>query len=328
MKKTIIKIIFFIVIVVPYSSEAFESEITVEEKGLYGTIISGAGIASIQRSLLSTGSSEYISTLNLQEKTDAEIILIPEIDIELGYKISSTDISVSTTISEEVSDYFSGFNFSITVSQSLGVAGLVSVELDFSMSEVWKDPYLAGEIREITDSSNTGVDITYDEIFKLPVSINWGYVETDVKNDVAGSGSSNLRRDGYEYSAGVDIPAFSFGKNRGLVSYSYLNGVYKGRSNSFEGQSISFMHELDMTRWTLSTCVTHEIKDYKAVHPVFNKKREDTEYSLMTELIYNEPFGNKGWFVSMTGATGWRDSNIYFFEESGSFIGCSAGYNL
>jgi hypothetical protein len=65
--------------------------------------------------------------------------------------------------------------------------------------------------------------------------------------------------------------------------------------------------------------------DYDDKHPVFNKTRNDTNYSVFGMLTRSDLFGQDFLFATLTAGYRYRDSNISFLEAQTFLIGAMIG---
>lgn len=295
------------------------------EAGFFGSIMLGSGMWRGQPSLLDASeSNKRINSLEDTAKKKNEVI--PMFDFQAGYIAEDTGTWISTHLSDSLSLMEDGIIPSVTVGQYLEELGSVSLSVSRHKLDIWKDPYLVGADRQKTVETDLSVELTYENILTLPVSLSLSYTKTDIKDDIAGKNNPTLARNGTIYTSELVFPLLFFKHNSIMGEISYSSGDIDGKSNRYDGYSFSLIHELDMKSWSISSSFTIDRKIYDGIHPVFNKTRKEDEHTFMTEYIRHDPFGYKNWFVNVNGIISDTDPNIKFFERSDMIVGAGVGY--
>ena len=295
--------------------------------GFFGRVFLGGGVSSGKPSLLEyDDDNKTISSLDDTPGNTTQGV--PLIDLEVGYRFDTTGTWVSMNVMEELSEVESSVIGNLTLGQSLGALGEITLYMARTRGDVWEDPYLVGAERKDTKGTDLSLGLSYDEVLGTPVTLHVDFTRTRIKNDVVGEATETLARNGYSVTTGVMIPLFFGERSAVMGGVDYTRGAYKGASNSYDGYAVSLMHQLAMDGWGLATQISGGQRRYDAVHPTFGKKRDEYEWGISSEYTYEEPFGYTHTFVQVRGVVGETRGNISFFETSSTMVGVGLGYNF
>ena len=147
----------------------------------------------------------------------------------------------------------------------------------------------------------------------------------DVNVDDIGDRFKDLERDGYIHNAEVKYD-FQLGQSVSLIPGFELSiGDIDGEANAYTGYQfgLGFRKFSKLYQLMLKTAIGWD--DYDDKHPVFNKTRNDTNYSVFGMLTRSDLFGQDFLFATLMAGYRYRDSNISFLEAqtflSGAMIG-------
>jgi len=134
-----------------------------------------------------------------------------------------------------------------------------------------------------------------------------------------------LERDGYIHNAEVEY-GIRLGQSMSLAPGFELSiGDIDGEANAYKGYhfGLGFRKFSKLYQFMLKAKVGWD--GYDDRHPVFNKTRNDTNYSAFGMFTRSNLFGQDYLFGTLTAAYRYRDSNISFLEAqtflSGALIG-------
>ena len=215
---------------------------------------------------------------------------------------------------------------------SLGIVQPLSdgSRLDISVfanpfSEVWQDPYLANANRKETDKTVFGARFDYDRILGSRFNFAYSFSREDVDEDDIGDRFDDLERDGFVHSAEVEY-GFRLGRSISLVPGFELNfGDMDGEANAYTGYNFSLGLRKFSEHYQIMLKASVGWHDYDDRHPIFDKTRNDTHYSVFGMLTRNTLFGKDRLFGTLMAGYQYRDSNIGFLEArtiiGGAMIG-------
>jgi hypothetical protein len=193
------------------------------------------------------------------------------------------------------------------------------------LSEVWRDPYLTNTSRKETREYNYGTRFAYEEIFGTGFNLSYAFSRIDVNVDDIGDRFKDLERDGYIHNAEVNYD-FRLGQSVSLIPGFELSiGDIDGEANAFTGYQFGVGIRKFSKLYQLMLKAAIGWDDYDDKHPVFNKTRNDTNYSVFGMLTRSDLFGQDFLFATLMAGYRYRDSNISFLEAqtflSGAMIG-------
>ena len=101
-----------------------------------------------------------------------------------------------------------------------------------------------------------------------------------------------------------------------------------GESNSYNGYKIKLEYMRTKDDYILNAFVSADKKDYDKMHPIFNKTRDETEYSATAIFTLLNPFDYDKFFTNFIVGYSYSDSNIDFFDKRTYVGGIAIGYNF
>ena len=216
----------------------------------------------------------------------------------------------------------------LSATQFMGAYGSLTLGFGYSENDVWADPFLVNTARPVTDMESFIYLIAWDEIMDSPFSLSYELESIDIDNDLSGRRNRDLARDGeiHTFTAGSGL--YEDGTHSVSASLHYTMGDMTGKSYSFDGFGTGLSHTVHGDGWELETGAQITIRDYDAVHPEFNKTRDEKEYTLGTAYTLFEPFGWKNYFITMFGSYTVNDSNIKFYDSDVVCTGMAVGYSF
>lgn len=281
------------------------------------------GIYMRQANNYSTDSSARINDLNTAAPTKSTTRPFALINLSTGYG-ENNRLYLKTDIEQmEDTNIYAGTQIPLT---NRGNRLDIAVFTSPFFGEVWKNPYKTGSDREETDVIKYGIKIALSDVLNTSLNVSFKATVVDVDDDEIGRIYSNLRRDGSMYAVKGEY-RFSLTSNLFLIpSLDLTRGDFDGQSNSFYryGAGIKFIYT--QGNITLVPMIRYAFTNYDETHPIFDKKREDSQYLAALMATYSEPFGFHNFFIRIIGGYGTTDSNITFCDATGKFIGLTVGY--
>jgi len=302
-------------------SIAFAAEPAEKSEGFSGRISAGAGYMTSTDQLKTTDENKRIDSLS--GDADWYDKFMPLALFNLSYTFAASGRQVYFGTPPELSG---------PPGLSLGFVQPFSdgSKLDLSVfthlfSEVWRDPYLTETGRKESRVYNYGTRLAYDQILGTGFKLSYAFSRVDVNVDDIGDRFNDLERDGCMHNAEVEYD-FRLGQSMSLVPGFELSiGDIDGKANAYTGYKFGMGFRKFSKSYQLMLKAAIGWDDYDDTHPVFNKTRNDTNYSVFGMFTRSDLFGKDDLFGTLMAGYRYRDSNIGFLEAqtflSGAMIG-------
>lgn len=315
--KTISAVLFIFVVSCPYVFTQYGQA----EGGFSGSIMIGGGVVGGKPSQLDVGDdNKKVDDLNKRSESESEPV--PIVDFSLSYEFASTGTTVF------VGTDSGSLGVGAGVSQSLGDIGTFTITTGYSKDEVWKNPYIVGLDRKETDVESVSLDLSYEEILGTGAQLSYSYRSLDVDKDIIGESNRDLERDGAIHSGSFGY-AFMFDESNILIpGMTYTKGDMDGKSNSFDSYSLDLTYVLQKQSFSIETAFSAGRSEFDKTHPVFDKIREEDEYSIISTLTLLNPLGFENYFITFIAGGNYTDSNVDFFDSAAGLLGMGIGYRF
>ncbi|NOH98730.1 DUF2860 family protein [Vibrio sp. 99-70-13A1] len=191
--------------------------------------------------------------------------------------------------------------------------------------EVWDDPYAIGQKRKETDLSGNVARIQLSRIMGSNFHVDMAAGESDVENEQ--SGLKGLGLTDAQRALMKRERKYYYFKTRYQHMLNNGSGLLTPSLNVFssdsEGDALSFFSigaEISLAKrfnkHGIALTVNADNREYDAVNPIFNKKREDKDLGVFLAYEYSGILGYKDWSaVSFIGARS-TESNIEYYDYS------------
>ncbi len=292
-----------------------------EAEGFSGRISAGAGYMTSTDQLKTTDENKRIDSLS--GDADRYDSFIPLALFHLRYTFAESGRQVYFGTPPE---------FSGPPGLSLGFVQPFSdgSRLDLSVftqlfSEVWRDPYLTNTSRKETREYNFGTRLSYEEILGTGSKLSYAFSRVDVNVDDIGDRFNDLERDGYVHEAEVEYD-FRLGPGITLTPGFELSiGDIDGEANAYTGYQFGLGLRKFSKSYQLMLKAAVGWDDYDDTHPIFNKTRDDTNYSVFGMFTRSDLFGIDYLFGTLMAGYRYRDSNIDFLNAKSFLSGAMIG---
>ncbi|MEA3432124.1 MAG: DUF2860 family protein [candidate division WOR-3 bacterium] len=322
MKKTIFVLCFTFLTFMSITASAQEGD-RHEENGFSARIEAGAIWINTTDQLFVDDKNEKTDNLNDEADSFSTTMPLVMFDLRYAFQGSDTEVYLGTPFED------SGIALTLGMAQTF----IDKSKLDLSvfskiMAEVWKDPYIAGVARDDTDIKDVGFTIDYDRILDTGLNLYYRYNLLDVDEDVIGTRFNDMKRDGIIHTTGLGYTIDLDESNTIIPGLEYSKADMDGESNSYNGCKIKLEYKLMKNDYILNAFVSVDKKDYDKMHPIFNKTRDETEYSAIAIFTLLNPLGYDKFFTNFIAGYGYSDSNIDFFDKRTYLSGITIGYNF
>lgn len=277
---------------------------------------------------LNPGSSKKIIT-NLDNSADKELATVPIILPALKYYPDKAKPLHYTLTSRPPIEESGNFALSFGAASVIEQIADVSVALFIApFGELWKNPYLTDTPRDETDNGKYGGYLALDKILATSFRTALSYYRNDVEDDIIGAITPQLARDGNIFTASlgyaVDIvPTFSL-----TPALSYSLGDHDGEASSYSSYGIKLGVRYFSGKMALFPEISYRYTEFDAIHPLFQKKREENKFSLNVMLQYADPFGMEDFVFSAVAGYSIGDAGIDFFDTESARLGLSMVYRF
>jgi hypothetical protein len=302
------------------ATTATADEKSSEPSELYGDIQVGVGIMSGHPSGLDVLNSKK-SRDDLYSKGQRHSEGIAFLSGNIGYTFKEIGTTLGVGIRTEGPLYFS-------LSHEFESVADMTLSALYEKNMVWKNPYLVGVNRSRTDQDSFGFAVNMRQILRTGLHFKFEQMNVDIKEDLIGQLDPDLRRDGTDTTVGIGYD-WNLGA-RGALSSNLSHTWYDREGTGNEGCSYvaELKHMIGAERLTFVTGLEFKQTQFDATHPIFNKKRQESTYSISEMVSFAEPLGYESWSVFIIAAYGATDSNIRFFDSSILFAGSGIGYEF
>ncbi|MDN3613058.1 DUF2860 family protein [Vibrio gallaecicus] len=191
--------------------------------------------------------------------------------------------------------------------------------------EVWDDPYAIDQKRKETDLSGNVVRMQLSKIMGSNFHIDMAAGESDVKNEQSGLKGLGLadekralmkRERKYYYFKTRYQHMLNNGAGLLTPSLNVFSSDSEGDALSFFSVGAEVSLAKRFNKHGIALTVNADNREYDAVNPIFNKKREDKDLGIFLAYEYSGILGYKDWsVVSFIGARS-TDSNIEYYDYS------------
>ena len=277
---------------------------------------------------LNPGSSKKIIT-NLDNGADKELSTIPIILPALTYypdKAEPFHYTLTSRPPIEESGMFALSFGAATVIEQIAVVSVAFFAAPFG--ELWKNPYLTDTPRDETGNSKYGSYLALDKILASRFRTSLSYYRNDVDDDIIGAITPELARDGNVFAANigyaVDImPTFSV-----TPALSYSLGDHDGEASSYSSYGITLGGRYFSGKLAMFPEISYKYTEFDAIHPLFQKRREENKVSLNVLLQYTAPFGMEDFVFSAVAGYSIGNADIDFFDTESARLGLSMVYRF
>ena len=101
-----------------------------------------------------------------------------------------------------------------------------------------------------------------------------------------------------------------------------------GNANSYKGYELKLGLRKFAPGYRLTLSTGIGLNDYDQTHPIFDKTRKDTTYSVFGVFTLSDLLGNKSLSSSLSAGYRHRDSNIGFLDADTFLGGLTVGYKF
>lgn len=305
-----------------------------EKKGWSGDLSLIAGVIS-SNSNLSTANEFKQGALDTKGKQDTQFIAGPLGNIRYTFGetanhrlflgTSRDDIAVGIIALE------AGYQYRFPSKMEVAISYLPSI-ID---EKIWQDPYVSGANKQETKRSGHAFRFQLKNILGTPFSTELAYGSADIKKELSGEylQLSSLDRDALNRNADFYYTKLSYkqflGRGLGVApSLFYLENDAKGNAMSYASYGFELTSFLFMQQNRLVATLGYYHDKYKAVHPVFNQKREENRWSAFLAYERGELFDVKPLSFILLAGYEQGYSNVLFYDKTQYLLSTGLSYTF
>ncbi len=274
-------------------------------------------IGTQRKSNLDTQQSAKLDKLTQSATAEIEPLLVPSFELRYGlanertqfYLGSQTERLLDVTFPLEL-----GLRQRMTKSMLLRAAYLPAL----LSTDQWKDPYLVGQTRSVTEQSSSGFLLGVEH---LAFSLNYAQAKIEIDDERSGSAleswAQNALRRGGDYRAlRLDV-GFPLKKNILLLpALQHVQGDLDGAAMSHTQTTLNMGLMFKLASSRLIVSVGSGQRSYDTQNPVFNVRQNDDLVN--ASVLYLRGRTGLWGAPSMTALLSYQssDANIDFYDES------------
>ncbi|RJG47536.1 DUF2860 family protein [Motilimonas pumila] len=296
-----------------------------EAPRLSGEIMFSSAYLSSNSQLHTRGDSQ-LNNLNSHASQHDEWLIVPlgNITYELGdsrrqrvYLGTSNDDLAIGNLAFEL-----GYQYDFDNGTQIDVSLLPTVV----SGEKWANPYQESGMRSKQDVSGIAYRMQLHNLVNTGLTLDMAYANAEYDNDQVQHQS--LLRDHDLYYIKASYPLMSCAQSSLVAAIAYTHKDAKGKAQSYDQYKAELSYYWLKNAHSLAVTGGIEQRDYDAIHPIFERTREDKQYSLFVAYQYANVFGWDNWnLVSFNGVKA-NDSNINFYEKQEYLTSIGLSYNF
>ena len=301
-----------------------------EEPGFSGNIVLGVQASKFSNNLISgtdLGDLTDDTVDDLFDKPDEEDATSGLVSGSFRYTFPSLKTQlVFGNVIADLARY--EFNSVLGVRQDFGNTGIIGISGLFSSipTEVWKDPYVVGTKRSVTDRSSAGVRLDWEGIAGTNLDFRYSMRQVEVDDEQSGTflgltpaEQDLLDREGDQSTVELLYTLKLSDTDTLVPNLEFTNFDKDGGAMSGDLYilKLSYIHWVE--RFSIVANGSFGSSEYDEVNPVFTPtitgKREDDRFSVgVTGTYHFVPFGLDGWSIFADVLYFEEDSNIDFYD--------------
>ena len=338
---SITKLTILLIIMAACSANAIAGALSPipEEDGFSGFINIGGGWMQMKSNTIAGTRFKGLSQDRIDsifDKPSSESSILPMINGELRYTFAETGTQLF--IGNSLEDWIRlDMSTAAGVRQKWDDKGIFEGAFLFSAvpTEIWEDPYVAGQKREETDRTSTGGRLAWSQIFDSSFHATYSYRDINVDDELSGvflgldpAQRNLLNREGDHHKAEV-LYVHQLADNQWLAPTLYYNRYnLDGDAMSHDFYSIMLTHTFAAPKFRLISNFIYGMGDYDKRNPIYQKTRNADRYGVSVTALYPNLFKVEN-LTGVLGVAYWlEDSNIDFYDTEIIAVTASTMYRF
>lgn len=333
--------LFCFLVVTVFSIQPFAATLNPipEEDGFSGFINIGGGLMRMKSNTIAGTRFEGLSNDRIDSIFDSpgsQNSALPMFNGELRYTFADTGTQLF--VGNALEDWIRlDLSTAAGIRQQVDGKGIFEGAFLFSAipTEIWKDPFVAGQKREETDRTSTGGRLSWGSILNSSFHATYSYRDIEVDDELSGvflgldpAQRALLNREGDHHKTEV-LYVYQLADNQWLAPTLYYERYdLDGDAMSHDHYSLMLTHTYAAQKFRLVSNLIYGMSDYDERHPIYQKTRDADRYGISMTALYPNFFQVKD-LTGVLGAAYWlEDANIDFYDTEVITIMASALYQF
>jgi uncharacterized protein DUF2860 len=232
---------------------------------------------------------------------------------------------------DKPSRYYNYEGRNLGVSQPFERYGRLDVSIYVSDEQVWENPYLTDQEREITTLRSKGFLVDCQDILESGLNFFFKnktlYFEND-EDDVPAMFYPELSREGQVNQAALGYDLFIDQSHLLVPKISFAVADMKGDSNSYTGYGAGVTYTWDKETIIFDINTEMEMNTYEQSDPIFTETRKDKIFKAALGVTLLDRLGADGVFVNLGLGYSNTDSTVGFYDATEMYSLCVVGYHF
>ncbi|WP_070963609.1 DUF2860 domain-containing protein [Vibrio sonorensis] len=301
--------------------------------GLSGTIAINASVSSGTSQMNTSDDNAVTNDLNNNGKKESSAGVFPL--GRLQYTFNDTAIFLGNSEDQIAEAQFQAeLGIMHLLTKDIVITGALFSSIP-GVDETWRDPYLTGQKREVTDLDTGGGRLAVDFLAPLPLTLRYAYAESEVDREDIGlsrtlttAERASLKRDStfHRYTLETTLPL----SNSLFVAPGVQYTTRDADGNAHSNDNLSFQLGVAYAsgRHSLMTTLRAGASSYDAVNPVFDKKQDSNNVGFFSVYSYEEPFRLSSSAFHIMAGYEEVDSDINFYDTESIFFSTGMSFNF
>jgi hypothetical protein len=267
---------------------------------------------------------------SIYQSPDDENVTLPALPFEVAYTFadSGTQLFLGSREAEHFTfEVDTALHIQFGARQSFPEVGEIALAYVVSTvpTDVWKDPYVAGDARGDTQRTSNGVAIEWDDIFSTPLALVWTSTQVEIDDEESGRQGDlgltadqqrALRREGQVYRVELNYD-WRLNERHSLVpGIGYIDQDLDGAAMAQDGLLLQLKHVYDPGGWSLVSKVYLEDLNSDESNPIYGDGNDVQTLGGSITAYFEKPLGLQDWTASAGASYYEGNSNNDFYDTS------------
>jgi hypothetical protein len=194
-------------------------------------------------------------------------------------------------------------------------------------NETWKDPFLVGAKREVTDQDVGGGRIALENVLGSPFTLKYAIADSQVDDEQSGisqltnvSEINSVKRDSIFQRVEIET-MFPISKGMFLKpTLQYTNRNAEGDANSYDQYTVQLGLLVFRPQYSVITTINTGVRYYQEENPIFDEKQNSQQFGILSLYSYKQPFNWKNWSWTLMAGYNAENSDINFYDTKGLIL--------
>jgi hypothetical protein len=194
-------------------------------------------------------------------------------------------------------------------------------------NETWKDPFLVGAKREVTDQDVGGGRIALENVLGSPFTLKYAIADSQVDDEQSGNSQltnvseiNSVKRDSIFQRVEIET-MFPISKGMFLKpTLQYTNRNAEGDANSYDQYTVQLGLLVFRPQYSVITTINTGVRYYQEENPIFDEKQNSQQFGILSLYSYKQPFNWKNWSWTLMAGYNAENSDINFYDTKGLIL--------